>query len=176
MSPYPVREIRRADQNAGIDTPREPEHPDAPAIPSAGLFFDRLDGLRGGFFGCPDYRYRPHVAQERVERIKAAFQETFDVVHRVKQADIRFDHPPPDHFDRARLAHARFVVAIHVGAHREFGFFLGRVQQLADADFVADWIAGSPCRTRDGTGFDTLPFHAHKHLWRCAYKLLFAKL
>jgi hypothetical protein len=34
------------------------------------------------------------VRQKRIERIEAGCKNRFNVIHRVKQPDIRFDEPP----------------------------------------------------------------------------------
>ena len=123
-----------------------------------------------------DDRHGPHVAQESVERIEAFLQESFHVIHRVVQTGVRLNHPPRDHLHRSWLAHARFVVAIDIGAHRQLGFFLSRVQQLPDAMSIVNGVASAACRPRDRARFHAVPFHPHKHLGRCADELLIAEL
>ena len=107
---------------------------------------------------------------------KPSFRNALHVIHRVEHAGVGFDQPPADHLHRARLADARLVVAVHVGAHGQLGFFLGAIQQLANVVGIAQRIAGALRRAGDGAGLDARALHAHEHLRRRADQLLVAEL
>ena len=167
-----IPQIRRANQDSRVDIAIERQQPDRAAVPAARVLFETLDGHGGGFFRRADQRHRPHVAEERIERIEAFLQKTFDMIHGMEQARVGFNQAASDHLDGAGLADAALVVAVDVGAHGELGLFFRRVEQRADIFFVLKRIAGAPRRAGDGTGFDALAFHPHKHLGRRAHQLL----
>ena len=98
------------------------------------------------------------------------------MVNRMKQAGVFFDQTPSDDFDRARLADAALVIAVHVGTHGQFRFFFGGGEQFADIFLVLQRVAGAAGGSRDGAGFDAIPFHAHKHFGRRAHQLFIAEL
>ena len=57
----------------------------------------------------------------------------------------------------ARRRHPRLVVAVDIGAHRQFALVLGRVQEFADALGVLDRVAAAGDRAADRAGLDA-PF------------------
>ena len=98
------------------------------------------------------------------------------MVHRVEQAHVAFNQPPPNDFHRSRHANARFVVAVDVGAHRQFGLFFSRHQQLLNVLGIQHRIAGPPRSAADRTRFHPRPLHAHKHFRGRPDQLLPAQL
>ena len=104
------------------------------------------------------------MGQEGIERIKPVTQAAFDVIDRVDQARIHFDLTPTQNADAARFADARLVVAVDIGAHGEFRFFLGGVQKSSDVFGILNRVAA----TRDGAGnragFDALSLDPDIHL------------
>ncbi len=79
-------QVHRTDQNAGIDVAIQRQHAHRAAVPAAGVLFQIFDGLRGGFFGRADDGYRPHVRQERIQRIVSRLQHALHVIHGVEHA------------------------------------------------------------------------------------------
>ena len=171
-----IAQMNGADQNAGIDIAIQRQHAHRAAVPAARVFFQILDGLRRGFLRRADNGHRPHVREKRVQRIEARLENAFHVIHGVENTRVGFDQPPADHLHRARDRHARFVVAIHVAAHGQLGFFLGGIEQLADVVGVAQRIARAARGSRNRAGLHAVAFHAHEHLRRRSDQLLVAQL
>src|SRR5690606_31635768 len=105
----------RTQREAGVEVAVEADDADRPAVPGARrllLVFDALNGRRFGGAGDGD---RPGVGEEGVERVEAGAQLALHVIDGVDEARVELDLPAPDPAHRARLADARFVVAIDVG-------------------------------------------------------------
>src|SRR5207248_656923 len=117
-------------------------------------------------FGRTGHRHRPGMAEEAVERIELLAQHALDVIDGVDQPRIELDLPSPDDPHGARLADARFVVAVDVRAHRELALVLYGVEQFPDALGVFDWVAAARNRAADRAGFDPLSLDPDIHFGR----------
>ncbi len=168
--------MHRSDQNAGIDIAVQRQHPHRATVPSARVFLQIFDGLRGRFLGRAHDGHRPHVRKKRVQGIEARRERPLHVIHGVEYARVGFDQPPSNHLHRARNRNARFVVAVHVAAHGQLGFFLGGIQQFANAVGVPQRIAGAARGPGDRAGLHAAALHAHEHFGRSADQLLVPQL
>ena len=150
--------------------------PTAACVPAARVLFQILDSLRGPLLGRADHGHRPHVRQQRVQRIEAVGQHAFDMIHGMKHAGVGFDQAAVQHPHRPGHAHPRLIVAVDVGAHGQFRLFLERIEQLLDVGRVAHSVAGAARGAGDRTTADAPAFGAHEHLRRGSNQLLVAKL
>src|SRR5262245_54294260 len=98
------------------------------------------------------------------------------MVNGVEDSGIGLDEAASDHLYRSRHADTRLVVAVYIGAHRQFGLFLGRVEQVANGVGIYHGIARPARGAGDGTRFDTVPFHTHERLRGSADQLLISEL
>ena len=100
--------------------------PTAPPYQPRASFSSVSTVCAAAFFGAPITVTAHMWLRNASSESKPSLQNAFHVIHRVEHAGVRFDQPPADHLHRARLADARLVVAVHVRAHRQLGFFFGR--------------------------------------------------
>src|SRR5437773_2269649 len=103
------------------------------------------------------------MAEETVERIEFGAQLALDMVDGMDQARIHLDLAPTDHLDAAGSAHPRLVVAVDIGAHRQFALILARVEQFANAVGILERIPAARDRAADRTGLDPPALHPDIH-------------
>ncbi len=133
--------------------------------------------LRRGLLGRADHRHRPHVAEERVERIEPFLERALHVIDRVEHAGVAFDQPPPHHLAPLPGSQTRDLSLRSTSVHMvSSDSSLVRAEQLADVLGVAQRIARTLRRARDRAGFDARAFHPYEHLGRGAHQLLVAEL
>ena len=164
----------RPEGKAGIDVAVEAERADGSAIPAARRFFVVLDELHGCKFGRAGDRNCPHVRKKGVQPIEAPAQPSLDMIDGMDQPRIHFDLTPPDHPDAARRADAGLVVAIHIGAHRQLGFVLGRIDQPANLRVILHRRGAAPYGPGNRTGLDPVAGNPHEHLRRGADQIFAA--
>ncbi len=154
----PVADLGGAQRQASVHVAVEAERADRSPVPAAraGLvIFDEphRPGLRRAGYG-----HRPHVREKRVKGVELRPQPTFDVVDGVDDPAVQLDLPAADDLHAAGHADPRLVVAIHVGAHGEFGLLLGRYEQSPDVLRVGQRIVAA----RYGSG--SVACHPDVHL------------
>ena len=164
----------RPERKPGIHVAVEAERADRAAIPAAGRFLVVLDELHGRKFGRAGDGDGPHVGQKGVEPVEARAQPALDMIDGVDQPGIHFDLAAPDYPDAARRADARLVVAVDVGAHRQFGFVFGRIEQLADLFVILHRRRAALDGAGDRTSLDPVAGNPHEHLGRSADQILAA--
>ena len=98
----PAGDVRGAQRQPGIHRAVEADLADGPAVPAARGLLVVLDELHGPGLRRAGHGDRPHVGEERVERVEAGPQPALDVVHGVDEAAVHLDLPPADDPDRAR--------------------------------------------------------------------------
>ena len=150
----------------GVHPAVEADAADGAAVPAARRALVLLDEADRPLLRRARHRHRPGVAQEGVERVELGPQDALHVVHRVDQPGIELHLAAPDHPHRARLADARLVVAVDVGAHRELGLVLGRIDELRDLGGVAQGVLAAGDGAGDRAGFDSPALDPDVHLRR----------
>ena len=116
------------------------------------------------------------MRQQGVETIALVEQFPDDVVYRVNQARIHFNHAATDYLDAAGLADPRLIVAIHVGTHGQLGLIFLRVEQFQYALGIVYGRGPARNGTRNRTGLDLVALHPDKHLGRGAHQLVLAQI
>src|SRR5205085_11292012 len=106
----------------------------------------------------PGHRDGPGVREEAVERVEFGAEHSLDMVDGMDEPRIHLDLPPPDDLDAAGDADTRLVVAVDIGAHRQFALVLLRVEQLADLLGVLERVGAAPDRAADRAGLDAAAF------------------
>src|SRR5712692_2884760 len=112
------------------------------------------------------------MGQERIKGVELLAQVAFDVIDCMDEPRVQLDLPATDHTHTARLADARFVVAIDVGTHREFRLVLTGIQQPLDLYSVADRIATASDGAGDGAGLNPVAVNTDVHLGRGTNQVL----
>src|SRR5262249_2756351 len=112
------------------------------------------------------------MRQEGIEGIELFTQVTFDVIDRVNQPRGHLDLPAADHADAARLADARFVVAIDIRAHGQFRLVLAGIEEPQDLRRVADRVTTARDGTGDGASLNAVAVNPDVHFWRSADQVL----
>ena len=162
----PILHADGPEREPGVHRAVEADAADGAAVPAARRALVRLDEADGPVLGRAGHRHRPSVAEEGVQRVELGPEDALDVIDRVDQARVEFHLAPPNHPHRARLADARLVVAVHVGAHGELGLVLGRVEQLRDLGGVAQRVLAAGDGARNRAGLDPAALDPHIHLGR----------
>ena len=159
-----VLDAHGTQRQAGVHVAVKADDTHRPAVPAARrvlMVFDELDGV---LLRCPGHRDCPGVGKKPIEGVETLAQCPLDVIDRVYQARIEFELPPADDPHATRHAHPRLIIAIHVGAHGEFRFFLLGVQQFQYLCRVSDGILAPRNGAGYGTGLDAAPVDAYVHL------------
>src|SRR5205814_2864927 len=161
-----VLHAHRAQGQPRIHVAVEGDAADRAAVPAAGralLLFDEADRPQ---FRRAGHGNSPGMRQKAVERVEFGCELTLDMIDGVNEPRIHLDLAPADDAHAPRHADARLVVAIDIGAHRQFALVLFGVEQFADPLGIFERIAAARDRAADRAGLDTPAFDADIHLRR----------
>jgi hypothetical protein len=107
---------------------------------------------------------------------QARAQLPLDVVNRVEEPGVAFDHAPPQEAHRTGFANARLVVAVDVGAHRQLYLVLVRVIERANIVGILHRIVAASYGARDRRGLDAPAVDPDEHFGRSPDQLLVTHL
>jgi hypothetical protein len=169
---HTIAQPRRAQREAGVQVAVEHQRAHRAAVEAARALLVVLDELQRVGLRRARHRHGPGVGQKRVEGVAVRAQRAHHVVHRVHQAAVDLHLPAPDDPHAARLADARLVVAVHVGAHGQLVFFLHVVEQRSQALRVLEGVGAARDGARDGASLHHAPPHPHEHLGGRAHQVL----
>ena len=155
-----------AQGETGVHRTVEADEPDRAAVPPPRLVLVVLDELHRPLLGRSGHRDRPHVGEERVERVESRTQPPLDVVDGVDEPAVELDLPPAEDPDATGYADAGLVVAVDVSAHRQLRLLLARVEQAADLGRVLERVGASPDGAGDRAGLHPVARHPHVDLGR----------
>ena len=103
------------------------------------------------------------MGEEGVEDVALVEQLALDVIDGVEEFGIGFDEPSVDEADGTGDTDAGFVVAVHVGAHGEFGLVFFGVEEVEDLFGVGHGVVAAADGAADGAGFDGFAVDADEH-------------
>ena len=161
-----------AQREAGVEVAVEADEADGAAVPGARRALVVLDELHRPRLRRARHGHRPGVGEEGVERVEAGQEPPFDVVDGVDQPRVHLDLAAADDPHAPGHADPRLVVAVDVGAHRQLGRVLGRVEQRQDLGGIPDGIPAARDGAGDGAGLHAVAVDAHVHLGRGADQVL----
>ncbi len=165
-------DVSRAQGEPGVHASVEADHADGAAVPASRRRLVILDELHGPVLRRAGHRDRPHVGEERVQRIEAGTERAFHVIDSVDEPAVQLDLPPADDLDAARHADPRLVVAVHVRAHGQLRLFLRGAEQRANRLGVGQRVLPAGDRARNRACLHPVTGHPHVHLRRRADQVL----